>query len=328
MKNWFYTLALVFIAVIAYRHYHSAADVASDNGAAIPIESNEPNSSPAGESAVVGHPRVAVSSKTVGIEIQKTQPRLSAPTDKALALEPRPTLKTVKGSKLPEDKRHIARFVVEDGVAVTEGDVVLGEPVGGDGSGTGYAATPDMHLWPTHEIPLFIQPSVLNPERVQQAVALFSATAVRFVPYTDQADAVVFEQGTGACKSYVGHIGGKQPLWISPNCGPPEIAHELMHALGFIHEQNRTDRDSSIQVLSANVDETYQDNFAKLPQDFMVISGLGPFDFDSIMIYPTSMFSKNGGPTMESVVKGQTINPSRSLSTEDVNRVNQIYSHR
>lgn len=218
-----------------------------------------------------------------------------------------------------------APFVVEDGVAVVHEDIVIGKPVGDDPPEEGWARVPKMRLWPTARIPYHIQPAVENPARVHEALAMFEGTAVRFVPYEGQEDAIVFDVGTGHCKSYVGYIGGKQQIWLTPACGPREIAHEIMHALGFIHEQNRADRDAFVEVLNDNVDEKHAVNFELFPPEFMAASGRAEFDFESLMIYPTWMFAKGALPTMQSRVPGQRIQPLDAPSARDLERIDLVY---
>jgi hypothetical protein len=214
-------------------------------------------------------------------------------------------------------------YVVEDGVAVIEGDIVIGLP----GTAGRQAQVPKITPWPTHEIPFYIQPSVPDPARIAEALTAFDQTAIRFVPYSNQRDVLVFQNGEGRCKSYMGKIGGKQPIFLAANCGPHEIAHELMHAIGFIHEQNRADREGAIRVNKENIDPTAVANFEKLPSDFMVLTGLAPFDFTSIMLYPPTMFSRNGDPTISSAT-GTEIQPSQRLSHDDVARINSFYGSR
>lgn len=49
---------------------------------------------------------------------------------------------------------------------------------------------------------------------------------------------------------------GAQPLSIGNGCNDKGIIlHELLHALGFWHEQARSDRDDFIQVQWENVDK-------------------------------------------------------------------------
>lgn len=224
-----------------------------------------------------------------------------------------------------EAKRLSIHYELDDGLAVAEGDEVLGAPRDGNAATSGLGVLPQTSLWPVSEIPVFIQPGTPHPERIQEALALFNETPVRFIPLIDQSDALVFQEGQGSCKSYVGRVGGKQPIWISAGCGAPEIAHEIMHALGFVHEQNRSDRDSSITVSFENIDDDHRINFEKMPSEMMRISGKSVFDFSSIMIYPDTMFSKNGLPTMRPLNNDHRIEHSDTLSPKDIERLEQVY---
>jgi hypothetical protein len=217
------------------------------------------------------------------------------------------------------------KYVIDDGFAVVQGDVVVGEIVDDDGSESGFVKSPSIRLWKSNVIPFYIQPSIRDPERVLKALEMFTGTSIHFVPYTDQEDVMVFEEAQGVCKSYVGNVGGKQPLWIPPNCSSDDIAHEILHALGFVHEQNRTDRDKYIFMYPDNIEEQYKDNFVLLPEDLMKVSGLAAFDYESLMMYPPSMFSKNGQPTMRPRFDGVEIRPTEGLSAKDAERLNKAY---
>lgn len=57
------------------------------------------------------------------------------------------------------------------------------------------------------------------------------------------------------CWSYIGRRGGKQVVSLARSgcIYYGTIQHELLHALGFNHEQTRSDRDNHIRVLLQNV---------------------------------------------------------------------------
>lgn len=62
---------------------------------------------------------------------------------------------------------------------------------------------------------------------------------------------------SNVCGSRVGRQGGPQFVHIGPDCtrslGTP--MHELMHALGFLHEHMRPDRDKYVYINYSNIDK-------------------------------------------------------------------------
>lgn len=216
-------------------------------------------------------------------------------------------------------------YKLENGMFIVQGDLVVGVPTREGVPTEGKVEVVPGAKWQGGVIPFHIQPDVVNPDRIYQAIAMFDGSMVRFVPQQGEEDVLVFEPGQKNCLSYVGKIGGKQPVYIVPDCGPTEIAHEILHALGFVHEQNRADRDNFIAVNFDNIDENFKHNFEKLPTDFMSVSGLGAFDFESIMIYPVWMFAKGGRSTMEPLDRSQVIRPTARPSAGDLDRLNRAY---
>lgn len=92
--------------------------------------------------------------------------------------------------------------------------------------------------------------------------------------------------------SSVGMIGGQQFINITSWGSQFIIVHELLHCLGFFHEQSRPDRNTFIQVNCANVQggcngTIYNSNFQFLGASLT----FGKYDFDSLMHYDQCGFS-------------------------------------
>lgn len=82
-------------------------------------------------------------------------------------------------------------------------------------------------------------------------------TCVRFVPHNgDRDDYIRITAGNTGCWSSVGRIGGRQDVNLQvPGCVMKKgtVIHELMHAVGFIHEQSRYDRDDFVDIQWQNI---------------------------------------------------------------------------
>nr|P84748.1 RecName: Full=Astacin-like peptidase p16 [Argiope aurantia] len=66
------------------------------------------------------------------------------------------------------------------------------------------------------------------------------------------------------------------------------------YALGFYHEQNRSDRDDYLIIYVDNVQKGMEFNFAKLAPSQNIL--YTTFDYGSIMIYGNDAFSRDGSP--------------------------------
>lgn len=152
---------------------------------------------------------------------------------------------------------------------------------------------------------------------------------IRFTPRTNQRNYVNFVHGQG-CWSNLGMIGGRQPINLQRDGCVVEgtVVHEIMHALGFWHEQSRPDRDQYITVNYNNVDPASKSNFDKQQgQTFGT-----RYDPLSIMQYGERAFSINGGKTMVSKDRSITLTEpyqkkgSKILTKNDIASVKQLYS--
>ncbi|XP_065149391.1 hatching enzyme 1.2 [Paramisgurnus dabryanus] len=149
-------------------------------------------------------------------------------------------------------------------------------------------------------------------------------TCVRFVSRTHQNDYLDIQPKSG-CWSYLGARGGRQTLSLqSPGCTIPGVtSHELMHALGFVHEQSRADRDNYVTIVWSNIWKDRMRNFEKFKTNNLDT----PYDFGSIMHFGMYAYSEDGGPTIlpkrnRNVKIGQRSGPSDL----DIMKINNMYN--
>jgi hypothetical protein len=150
--------------------------------------------------------------------------------------------------------------------------------------------------WPNGVVPYAIDPSVPDRAAIQQAIDHWHTMTDRIHLRAWQGDAnyVRFVAGSG-CSSYIGRVGGAQPITLEYGCRPMQIIHEIGHAVGLWHEQCRNDRDRYLAILEQNVAPQMLFNF---DQSGAAGRDTGPFDFQSVMLYDGMAFSANGRPTM------------------------------
>ncbi|KAF7687879.1 hypothetical protein HF521_013885 [Silurus meridionalis] len=149
------------------------------------------------------------------------------------------------------------------------------------------------------------------------------STCIRFKPHRNDVDYINIISDKG-CYSYVGRIGGKQVLSIERNgCVYHKvIQHELLHALGFHHEQSRSDRDEHVKIILKNIKPGLEDNFKKENTNNLNT----PYDYNSIMQYERCAFSKNDKPTIIPIPDNNVpIGRAKKMSPNDILRVKRLY---
>ncbi|MDW8091805.1 MAG: M12 family metallopeptidase [Meiothermus sp.] len=189
-------------------------------------------------------------------------------------------------------------------------------------------------LWPGGVVPYAIDPGVSEAqrERIRQAIAhLHENTPIRFVERSSEADYVRFisDGRPQSCWSRIGRVGGAQDLDVY--CGqdgvPPmgTVVHEILHALGFWHEQSRADRDEYVEIVWENIQDDFRSEFKKIGTHGRL---QGPYDYDSIMHYPARAFSKNGQPTIrpKNGVPPERLGQRQGLSAGDIAAIRAYYS--
>ncbi|KAM6915457.1 zinc metalloproteinase nas-14 [Xenentodon cancila] len=165
----------------------------------------------------------------------------------------------------------------------------------------------------------------LTDHRRGEVLAAFSmiseSTCVRFKEHTTELNYLSILDGKG-CASHVGCVGGAQPLYFAASCSVGNLCHELMHAIGLYHEHTRLDRDQYVTVMWESIKSDKKSNFDVKDGDTLNL----PYDFDSIMHYGTSFFSKDGSPTILPRQDGVTVGQRTHLSQLDSKRLNKLYN--
>jgi len=196
--------------------------------------------------------------------------------------------------------------------------------------------------WEDYIIPYVIDGKFDKKEqgKIMGAIAEYhKKTCLKFVPLRlvsqkHDKNYVRFIKEKNVCSSPVGRqrkpVGGVQYIKLSPGCVGSHgiIVHEIMHAIGFYHEQSRTDRDEYVDIIWQNIPEDKKFNFKKYGVEHIDDLGI-KYDYYSIMHYSEIAFSKNKKPTMVTLkpMKGKLGLIYRSgLSRSDANKINIYYN--
>ncbi|XP_008295544.1 high choriolytic enzyme 2-like [Stegastes partitus] len=175
-------------------------------------------------------------------------------------------------------------------------------------------------------IPIYISSSYSRAQRsfiIRALLTFHRTTCIRFVWRRRHYSYLYFFSGSG-CWSYMGRQGGRQLVSLRRNgcLYTGTIQHEVLHALGFAHEQVRSDRDRYVRILYQNIQSGKQHNFRRLQTNNLWTR----YDYNSVMHYSKYAFSKNGQPTIVAR-SNPNLNFGRAtyMSYNDVQRVKRLY---
>lgn len=150
-------------------------------------------------------------------------------------------------------------------------------------------------------IPCPVFPDALQMNMIEEAINQYhDRTCIKFKPWSGEKDYITITSENTGCWSSVGRVGGEQQVNLQiPGCVTKSgtVVHELMHALGFLHEQNRSERDKFVSINWANVKPGTENNFDKASERTTTAFNV-PYDYGSVMHYSRNAFSTNGQATI------------------------------
>ncbi|CAG7721246.1 unnamed protein product, partial [Allacma fusca] len=149
--------------------------------------------------------------------------------------------------------------------------------------------------WPNRTVPFSVTSEFSARELSLIGLAMLeieNKTCIKFKPGSS-GDFVLYTKSMGnSCGANVGRIGGKQLINLASPCflvGHGTAMHETLHALGFVHEQSRGDRDSFVAIVWDKILNSAKGNFQKSNSGN---EKYGTYDYGSIMHYPKTAFAK------------------------------------
>ncbi|XP_009681352.2 meprin A subunit beta isoform X1 [Struthio camelus] len=188
----------------------------------------------------------------------------------------------------------------------------------------------DEYRWP-HTIPYVLEDSLeMNAKGlILKAFEQYRLkTCIDFKPWEGEKNYISVFKGSGCWSSVGNRQLGLQQLSIGANCDRiGTIQHEFLHALGFWHEQSRSDRDDYVSIVWDRIQSGKEHNFNKY--DDKTSDSLNvPYDYTSVMHYSKTAFRNGTEPTIVTNIPHfmDVIGQRMDFSDYDLQKLNQLYN--
>jgi hypothetical protein len=183
-------------------------------------------------------------------------------------------------------------------------------------------------LWPNRSVPYEIDSNLPNQQRILATINIYNQLGFNFhVRNYGEPNYIRFVRSTTGTgwSDYVGMKGGPQEIGVSDYAFTSVALHEIGHALGLSHEQQRIDRSRYIDIKWDNITEDCENNYTvnSASAAFDHLS----FDFLSIMLYPSfnSCCIDPSKPTMTRKDGTTWTTQQAGLSAGDISTLEAMY---
>ncbi|CAF4174467.1 unnamed protein product, partial [Rotaria sordida] len=220
-----------------------------------------------------------------------------------------------------------------------EGDIDLPPISSSEPTARGLARLGSIVPWPNGIVPYVILPGyavtqenyiIATMRKMESLFAINNVPCIQFREKnaTDQYYINIIN-GDG-CSSpvgrYTGYTMNRTVNLQYPGCiDDGRIMHELLHTLGFYHEQSRWDRDNYVRINFTNIQPGMTHNFEKYNSTYTSTLNTS-YDYASVMHYENDAFSVNGYPTIETIQGNFSIGQRDNMSDTDIYEVRLFYN--
>ncbi|XP_059579497.1 meprin A subunit beta [Alligator mississippiensis] len=208
------------------------------------------------------------------------------------------------------------------GLNLFEGDIVL--------DGERNSIIGDQYRWPL-TIPYVLEDSLeMNAKGViLKAFEQYRLkSCIDFKPWEDEENYISVFKGSGCWSSIGNRRKGKQELSIGANCDRiGTVQHEFLHALGFWHEQSRSDRNDYVTIMWDRISTGKEHNFNTY--DDKTSNSLNtPYDFTSVMHYSKNAFRNGTEATILTNIPDfmDVIGQRMDFSDYDLRKLHRLYN--